>query len=72
MISHTSANEALRILYPNLTESELKEAEATLRRYLEITAEIEIEQSAQASGGEFDSSPPPPMIEERSNVTLKN
>lgn len=72
MISHTSAKEALRILYPNLTESELTKAEATLRRYLDIATEIEMEQSARASGGEFDSSPPPPMIEERSNVSLKN
>jgi len=60
---------AIRALYPTLTETELKEAEANLRRYFEIASEIVRERDLR--GVNFDSLPDPATMEERSNGSLK-
>jgi hypothetical protein len=59
---------SLRDLYPTLTEQELKEAEANLRRYAEIAMEIMRE---QCSGG-VDTESLSITMKERSNKSLKN
>ena len=59
-----------RDLYPTLTESELKTAEANFRRYVQIAAEIQREQDA--SGKTFDTAPNPTTMKERSNDNLKS
>lgn len=60
---------SLRDLYPTLTERELKEAEANLRRYAEIALKI-CEKGFWASDT-FDSSATSATIEERSNSLKK-
>ena len=60
---------AIREIYPTLTEDELKEAEANFRHYLEIALRVQKEQGSDAN---FDTSPTPATIEERSNANLKN
>jgi len=61
---------SLRNLYPTLTEGELKEAEANLRRYAEIAFEVYREQLSSAD--DVDRLHPSPTMKERSNVSLKN
>ena len=71
MTSAPEKIDALRRLYPTLTEEDLREAEANLRRYFEIVWEIQSERCSSTSEGQFDSARPSPMIKERSNVSLK-
>jgi hypothetical protein len=61
---------SLRDRYPTLTEEELKEAEANLRRYAQIALEVYREQLSSA--GDVDRLRPSPTMKERSNETLKN
>jgi hypothetical protein len=63
------ASPTLRELYPTLTETELTEAEANFRRYIEIAADIQKEQAVRGTG--FDTPPNPATIRERSNASLK-
>jgi D-serine dehydratase len=59
---------SLRDLYPTLTEQELKEAEANLRRYAEIAVKVFQEQCSR----DFDSESLSVTMKERSNKSLKN
>jgi len=63
------SSRTLRDLYPTLTETQLKEAEANLRRYFEIAAEVIHEQAV--GGADVDNGPNPTTMEERSNTDLK-
>ena len=60
----------IRDFYPTLTETQLKEAEANLRRYFEIAAEVIHEQAV--GGADVDNSPNPTTMEKRSNANLKS
>jgi hypothetical protein len=64
--------DSLRHLYPTLTETELSEAGANLRRYLEIVWEIQTERGLDAGDSKFDTSVSSRMIKERSNNSLKS
>jgi hypothetical protein len=57
----------IRELYPTLSEQELKEAEANLRRYFAIALDI----CEKQKKGPVDTSPASNTMEERSN-SLKN
>jgi hypothetical protein len=59
---------SLRDFYPTLTEEQLKEAEANLRRYAQVTLEICQE---EFSAGGFDSPHASTTMKERSSF-LKN
>jgi len=65
MIAGMQNPPSLRDFYPALAESELKEAEANLRRYAEIALKICQEQFSVSSS--FDSSAASATMEERSN-----
>ena len=65
---HEPDNSEFRKLYPTLTESELKEAEANFRRYIALV--IDVRRTCDA--GTFDNSGGPNMLKERSNADLKN
>ena len=60
----------IRDLYPALTEDQLKEAEATLRRYFKIVADIQEDQFGVGMG--VDTAGRPATMEERSNANLKS
>jgi hypothetical protein len=60
----------IRELCPTLTETELREAEANLRRYIQIAADVQKEQAKSGIG--FDTSPDPTTMRERSNANLKS
>jgi hypothetical protein len=59
----------IRDLHPILSGTQRKEAEANLRRYVEIVDEIRKEQAVR--GADFDIVPNPTRMKERSNVGLK-
>jgi hypothetical protein len=67
---HQHIGQSIRELYPTLTETELKEAEFNLRRYLEIADAIQ--QEKRVSSTDFDKVPNPTTIKERSNANLKS
>ncbi len=54
-----------RTLYPSLSDSELKEAEANIRRYLVLTQQVMNELQPD---GAFDNPAELRMLEERSNA----
>ena len=54
-----------RTLYPSLSDSELKEAEANIRRYLVLTQQVMNELQPD---GAFDNPAGLRMLEERSNA----
>lgn len=64
------ADPTIRELYPALTEPAVREAEVNLRRYFEITTEIQHEQALDAPG--FDTSGDVATMRERSNANLKS
>lgn len=68
--SPTRTGSTIRDLYPALTEDELKEGEANLRRYFEIAHEIVREQVVRDA--DFDIAPNPATMKERSNANLKS
>ncbi|SPE34026.1 hypothetical protein SBA2_840021 [Acidobacteriia bacterium SbA2] len=63
-------SQMIRDLYPALTEDQLKEAEATLRRYFKIVADIQEDQFGVGMG--VDTAGRPATMEERSNANLKS
>jgi len=69
--NHTQPiGQRIRDLYPRLNETQLKEAEANLRRYFKIAADV---QKGQASVGvDVDTTGRPATMEERSNANLKS
>jgi hypothetical protein len=67
--SQPDRSQALRDLYPTLSEAQLKEAEANLRRYVEIADEVRKEQLDR--GTVFDTIRNSTTMEERSNADLK-
>ena len=60
----------IRDLYPTLTEAQLKEAEANLRRYFEIA--IDVQKGQVGAGVGVDTTGRPATMEERSNANLKS
>lgn len=62
-------SEAIRKLYPTLTEAEVKEAEANFRRYIQFAVAVQEEQ--QQAAGDFDNIPDPITMRERSIDNLK-
>ena len=62
------SGQTIRDLYPTLTEAELRQAQANLRRYLEITLEVQREQMSRG----FDTSQNLNTMRERSNDNLKS
>lgn len=60
-----------REIYPTLTEGQLREAQANLRRYLEIVWQIQRERSSDIPTSKIDTSQPSATMEERSNVSFK-
>ena len=70
-LSHSKQDDrAIRELYPTLTEPELKEAEANLRRYLQIA--LQFQQESDSADGKFDTASSLSTMKERSNVDLKS
>jgi hypothetical protein len=59
-----------RDLYPTLTEDQLKEAEANLRRYFKIAIDVQKDQGGIGVG--VDTAGRPATMEERSNASLKS
>jgi len=62
--------DAIRKLYPTLSEGELKEAEANLRRYFEIAREIQRDQELLVPPRAVDNPASSFKIKERSNIRL--
>ena len=60
--------ERLRVIYPTLTDKELKEAEENLSRYFACALQI----ASEAHSVPVDSSERPVTIKERSNSSLNN
>ena len=71
-VTKQSAALKIRELYPELTEHQLKEAEANLARYFAIAIEICSGQLHDGKPATVDSDCPNTKMEERSNVLLKN
>jgi hypothetical protein len=63
---------SIRELYPTLSEEELKQAEANLKRYFEIAFEICGDDRSGSIDTPIDSTRASPKIEERSSAILKN
>ena len=59
-----------RNLYPTLTEQELRDAEENLRRYIEVALRIHEEHHSEGHP-DFDTSPIPSTMKERSKFPLK-
>jgi len=70
MASESNHQDALRDLYPTLSDEELKLAEENLRRYVAVVWEIERKRLLRAEVPGIDTPSPSPTIEERSNVSL--
>jgi hypothetical protein len=60
----------IRHLYPTLTEAQLREAEANLRRYFHIA--VEVQKDLDLAGVGVDTAGRPATMEERSNANLKS
>jgi len=64
-------NEVIRTLYPGLTDAELVEAEANLRRYFKIALAVSEAQTRDGPHPRIDTGDSSSSMEERSNVVLK-